>query len=548
MNKYTLQILFSIILVNGLFLSLSLLGPDFILKSPFGGEDIIISFPDVRESLFKSAEKSNENAENFLSKYDDSEEIAPETGAKNDTEKEIDKYLTNPEIDGKKALDNFFNALKNESENRIVRVAHYGDSQIEGDRITSFLREFFHKEFGGEGVGYVPVDDISDNVNYFRSTSGNWERFNVFNNSYSSGRYAHSGLVFKYGNGKKEKKEKNEKDNGNGDKKAPEEDVIDDTSPIRENIEPEETISPDSSGGTLQASKNSFFLADSYNFLTSSKKQKPKKKKITTLRGNVTINFNNGINFSKIGVFFGKTGSMGQVKISDLKNGGEITSLNLDGGQPFGLKYVKYRGNGSTIRFDIKTGINPELYGFFFDGNNGVQIDNLAIRGHSGDGLLKIDKNYLMSQYEDLNVKLIILQFGMNVMPTVKKESDLAKVKKYYSNLFSGMKSRAKNASILVIGPGDMGIIKRGSSVSHPYIGRVVEIIKQCAIENDCAFWDTYHLMGGQNSISAWAQKGYAARDGHFINRGQKIIAAELFKSINDAYKNYLDSNKSSKR
>ncbi|MBK7867069.1 MAG: hypothetical protein IPJ75_08815 [Ignavibacteriales bacterium] len=45
----------------------------------------------------------------------------------------------------------------------------------------------------------------------------------------------------------------------------------------------------------------------------------------------------------------------------------------------------------------------------------------MAIRGHSGDGLLKIDKNYLESQYDDLNVKLIILQFGMNVMPTVKK-------------------------------------------------------------------------------------------------------------------------------
>lgn len=538
MNKYTLQILFSIIFVNGILLSLSLLGPDFVFKSPFNGEEFVISFPDVKESLFKSAQQNNENAENFLSKYDDSEEIEPETVSKNNNDVGLDEYLTNPEVDGQKALDIFFRALKNDSENRIVRIAHYGDSQIEGDRITSFLREFFQKEFGGEGVGYVPVDDITDNVNYFRSTSGNWERYNVFNNGYSSAKYAFSGLVFKYGNGKKDEKGKN---SGKEKKKESGEEEIDNEAPLDEKIEKEETIPPDTSGGSLYSAGKGFYLADSYNFLSIAGKQRTKKKKIGSLRGNVTINFAKTVKFSKIGIFYGKTGSECQVKISDLKGGDEIASVNLDGGNPLGLKYIKYRGNGSTIRFDVRSGINPELYGFFFDGNNGVQIDNLAIRGHSGDGLLKIDKNYLEAQYDDLNVKLIILQFGMNVMPTIKKEADLARVKKYYSNLFSGMKSRAKNASILVIGPGDMGVIRRGSNVSHPYIGRVVEIMKQCAIENGCAFWNTYSLMGGENSIAAWAQKGYAARDGHFINRGQKIIAAELFKGINAAYKEYLD-------
>ncbi|MBK7867070.1 MAG: hypothetical protein IPJ75_08820 [Ignavibacteriales bacterium] len=209
----------------------------------------------MRESLFKSAEQNNENAENFLSKYDDSEEIAPETATKTNGDDGLDEYLTNPETDGKKALDDFFKALKNESENRIVRVAHYGDSQIEGDRITSFLREFFQKEFGGEGVGYVPVDDITDNVNYFRSTSGNWERFNVFNNSYSSGKYALSGLVFKYGNGKKDKKEEKKKDNGNGREKTPDEE-IDNELPLEEKIEQEETIPPDTSRDIIFFKKN----------------------------------------------------------------------------------------------------------------------------------------------------------------------------------------------------------------------------------------------------------------------------------------------------
>ncbi|MEG2071059.1 MAG: hypothetical protein RR034_06770, partial [Bacteroidales bacterium] len=40
---------------------------------------------------------------------------------------------------------------------RIVRVLHYGDSQIEMDRLTSNLREFFQAKFGGGGPGLVPL-------------------------------------------------------------------------------------------------------------------------------------------------------------------------------------------------------------------------------------------------------------------------------------------------------------------------------------------------------------------------------------------------------
>ena len=38
-----------------------------------------------------------------------------------------------------------------------VRILHYGDSQIEEDRITAALREHFQEEFGGGGVGMMPA-------------------------------------------------------------------------------------------------------------------------------------------------------------------------------------------------------------------------------------------------------------------------------------------------------------------------------------------------------------------------------------------------------
>lgn len=53
-------------------------------------------------------------------------------------------------------LDPFFQAMDGASKHP-TRVMHYGDSQIEGDRMTSVLREYFQDTFGGSGPGLTPA-------------------------------------------------------------------------------------------------------------------------------------------------------------------------------------------------------------------------------------------------------------------------------------------------------------------------------------------------------------------------------------------------------
>ena len=62
-------------------------------------------------------------------------------------------YMPGDNID---YLDPFFDALEAARE-RPVRIMHYGDSQLEGDRISSVLREAFQERFGGSGVGLAPA-------------------------------------------------------------------------------------------------------------------------------------------------------------------------------------------------------------------------------------------------------------------------------------------------------------------------------------------------------------------------------------------------------
>ena len=55
-------------------------------------------------------------------------------------------------------FDAFFSAMEQaQSEGKVVRVLHYGDSQIEQDRITSSLRGNWQSRFGGSGCGFVPA-------------------------------------------------------------------------------------------------------------------------------------------------------------------------------------------------------------------------------------------------------------------------------------------------------------------------------------------------------------------------------------------------------
>ena len=50
----------------------------------------------------------------------------------------------------------FFEALGN-ADSVKLHIMHYGDSQIEGDRISACLRDSFQSKFGGSGPGVLPL-------------------------------------------------------------------------------------------------------------------------------------------------------------------------------------------------------------------------------------------------------------------------------------------------------------------------------------------------------------------------------------------------------
>lgn len=63
---------------------------------------------------------------------------------------------------GHVGLKRFFSALKGRQQmDRPVRVAFLGDSFIEGDIMVADFRSGMQKEFGGRGVGFVPITSVA---------------------------------------------------------------------------------------------------------------------------------------------------------------------------------------------------------------------------------------------------------------------------------------------------------------------------------------------------------------------------------------------------
>lgn len=82
----------------------------------------------------------------------------------------------------------FFDGLFEEMEQarrsgEVVRFLHYGDSQLEMDRISSVLRQRLQERFGGSGPGMVPMIQRIPTYSLSQSFSGNLTRYAMVGDS-----------------------------------------------------------------------------------------------------------------------------------------------------------------------------------------------------------------------------------------------------------------------------------------------------------------------------------------------------------------------------
>ena len=80
----------------------------------------------------------------------------------------------------KSSLYTFFSAIICLQKIKKVNICHYGDSQIEGDRMTSFIRQRLQTQFGGAGPGLIPAINVYSTISFRHNYSSNFQRKIIF--------------------------------------------------------------------------------------------------------------------------------------------------------------------------------------------------------------------------------------------------------------------------------------------------------------------------------------------------------------------------------
>lgn len=95
-------------------------------------------------------------------------------------------------------LAKLYNALNNADYGQ-VRIMHYGDSQIEGDRITSYLRNHLQEAFGGSGIGLLPINLIpGTHTSIKHHPGGDWKRYTLYDIRKKNINHKRLGVLFTY--------------------------------------------------------------------------------------------------------------------------------------------------------------------------------------------------------------------------------------------------------------------------------------------------------------------------------------------------------------
>ena len=142
----------------------------------------------------------------------------------------------------------------------------------------------------------------------------------------------------------------------------------------------------------------------------------------------------------------------------------------------------------SQISFVFPPSPNLKLYGVSFEDSSGIIVDNFGMKSNSGVALAKIN-DIRHRQFDSIqNYKLIVLQYGLNVVGP--NTTNLDWYVKSMTRMVKKMKKNYPNASILLLGVSDRGTRQNGSFKTMTTIPLMIEAQRQIAKNSGVAFWD----------------------------------------------------------
>jgi hypothetical protein len=362
-------------------------------------------------------------------------------------------------------FNDFFATLDSlQARGETARILHYGDSQIESDRITGYIRQWFQEKFGGSGPGLLPAVQPIPAFSVGQIATENIARYTIGGSHVNRAGHRRYGVLGQVGQ-----------------------------------------IWGD---GSIQIITRA---AGAYSY--------GKVREIQNIR-----------------LFVGQDSSF----TARVPYGGQAQQAEISKTSP--IKVYTWNLPEPVSRFSIQMSGRAEIYGIAADGiNGGVSMDNIPFRGGSGTFFTSIEKTVTQAMFDNLNVQLIILQFGGNLIPYLSNQSGITRYCDQLAEQIAYFKELSPQSKILLISPSDKSTRVSGQMATYPLLEPLIEKMKETAIQNGAAFWNLYKVMGGKNSMIEWVNHSppLASPDhSHFTAAGVTRVAS-LFCEMLSVYYDY---------
>lgn len=445
-------------------------------------KNFILYFPSFQEMFFLKKDIKS-STKNIIYEQEELENLMDDDDY--DIEKIKDKItpLDFPS-NNLNALDRFFEKLENESSKSKVRIMHYGDSQIEGDRISAFVRYKLQSKFGGYGCGFLSPVNIYSQFSIKQNSSLNWIRFNGFGYGDYYSKHDKYGPLISFC------------------RFAPQVDT------------------PYYKTQSSYSAWVEFYESD--------------------------LAYSNTKKFRDLIIFYGNSQEKVKIQIKNNNNILVIDSLEKGPG-PYIYKYTSPEYL-SGLKIEFEGYDSPDIYGISFEDETGIVLDNIALRGSSGTVFTTTNKELLAKSYNILGVDLFILQFGGNAVPYILDKKSAQDFANYFYYQIAFLKTVVPDACFIVIGPSDMSVKDKDQYITYPNLENIISELKKATNKAGAIYWDMYKAMGGKNSMIAWVNSNpqLAAPDYvHFTPQGTQIVANMFYNALIYEYNNYKNRQKS---
>ena len=359
-----------------------------------------------------------------------------------------------------------------------TRIIHFGDSQIEGDRMTSLIRSKLQEKFGGSGPGLFAAVPMVPSLSVRQSSSEHWKRYPGYGSKDPSVDHKRYGALAAF---------------------------------ARFN-----PIQPDS-------------MLDSLPSVTAW---------LQVLKS--SAGYSGVKSFSRLKLYYGHARRPFSLKL--FADDAPVSEDSIPASTGLKVKTWNFASTPDKLMLFFEGKDSPEVYGLSLESSSGIAVDNVAMRGQSGTLFGGLDYGIFKGMIVDLNAKLLFLQYGGNTVPYIKDEKAARNYGNSFRRQISYLKDMVPGLCVVVLGPSDMATKVEGKLQTYPHLEDVRNALKDAAFEAGAAYFDIYEVMGGYNSMIGWVENepSLAAPDYvHFNISGAKKIAKAFVTSFLEDYEDY---------